>query len=216
MTEPSGEVKTVPLTQEIDKRMQEVARELKDEDLLDAAALLAARHSGLEGEASELRSWLALLAIRTQIAHQLGGGPRHVIDEMEHSAMLQARLRGESVDTIWREAMVESRDAASALDARAGNREKVRQYRQRSWLLGLPWGRGYLYPAFQFDVERRTVFPEVRRVNELLRAVDDPWGVASWWISLHARLGERPMDLIGTGRADDLVEAAQALVEQIG
>jgi hypothetical protein len=138
-----------------------------------------------------------------------------VIDEMEHSAMLQARLRGESVDTIWREAMVESRDAASALDARAGNREKVRQYRQRSWLLGLPWGRGYLYPAFQFDVERRTVFPEVRRVNELLRAVDDPWGVASWWISLNARLGERPMDLIGTGRADDLVEAAQALVEQI-
>jgi hypothetical protein len=72
MSESSGEVKAVPLTQEIDKRMQEVARELKDEDLLDAAALLAARHSGLEGEASELRSWLALLSIRTQIAHQLG------------------------------------------------------------------------------------------------------------------------------------------------
>lgn len=206
----------MPLTHELDKRMQEVARELKDEDLLDAAALLAARHSGLEGEASELRSWLAILAIRTQITHQLGGEPRHVIDEMEQSAMLQAKLKGESVDTIWREAMLESRDAAAALDARPGNREKARQYRQRSWLLGLPWGRGYLYPAFQFDVERRGVFPEVRRVNELLRASEDPWGVSSWWISRNARLGERPVDLIGTDRAGDLVEAAQAVVEQIG
>jgi hypothetical protein len=146
----------------------------------------------------------------------LGGEPRRVLDEMELSAMAQAKLKGEAIETIWREPMLEPRDAAAALDARPANREKVRQYRQRSWLLGLPWGRGYLYPAFQFDIERRRLFPEVRNVNELLRTADDPWGAASWWVSLHARLGARPVDIVGTSRIDELVEAAKAVLDPIG
>jgi hypothetical protein len=204
------------ISQKLDRRLRELARDLTDEDLLDAAAYLAAKHSELEGEESQLRSWLAFLTVRTQLAHSLGGEPRRIIDEIEHSAMLQARLKGDAVETIWREPMLESRDAAAALDARRGNREKVRQYRQRSALLGLPWGRGYLYPAFQFDIERRRVFPEVRSVNELLGAADDAWGVASWWVSRHARLGARPVDLVGSSRADDLIEAAKAVVEPVG
>ena len=67
--------------------------------------------------------------------------------------------------------MIESRDAAVALGARRENRE-------RSWRL--PSGRGYLYPAFQFDAARRDVAAEVRTVNELLDASGDPWGGASW------------------------------------
>jgi hypothetical protein len=204
------------ISQALDKRLQELAHELTDEGLLDAAAALAARHSELEGEESQLRSWLALLTARNELAHKVGGEPRRVLNEMELSAMLQARLKGEAMETIWHEPMLESRDAAAALDARPGNREKVRQYRQRSWLLGLPWGRGYLYPAFQFDVERRRLFPQVRSVNELLRAAEDPWGVASWWVSLHARLGARPVELVGTSRADELVEAAKAVLEPVG
>lgn len=185
-------------------------------DLLDAAALLAARHHALEGEESELRSWLALLAERSELAQRLGGEPRQVLDELAQSVLVRAKLQGEAVDTIWREPMLEPRDAAVALGARAANREKVRQYRERSWLLGLPWGRGYLYPAFQFDPERRDVFPVVRAVNELLDAVDDPWGVASWWVSRHARLGVRPVDLVGTERAEDLVAVAEAVAEPVG
>ena len=112
--------------------------------------------------------------------------------------------------------MFESRDAAVALGAKPTNREKVRQYRERSWLLGLPSGRGFVFPAFQFDPERRDAFPEVRAVNERLSAASDPWGVASWWISRHARLGARPVDLVGTGRADDLVTVAEVVVEPVG
>jgi hypothetical protein len=130
--------------------------------------------------------------------------------------MRQARLLGEAVQTIWDEAMLEPRDAAVALGGRATNREKVRRYRERSWLVGLPWSRGYLYPAFQFDAGKRDVFPEVRAVNERLDAVGDPWGVASWWVSPHARLGRRPMALVGTKRAGDLIEVAEAVVEPVG
>ncbi len=189
---------------------------LRDPDLLDAAASLAARHQALEGHESQLRSWLTLVALRTDLARQLGGEPHRVLHETGLTTMDQAMTRGEAIQTIWREPMLESRNAAVALGAKRTNREKVRQYRERSWLLGLPSGRGFVYPAFQFDPERRNTFPEVRAVNQRLSAVSDPWGVASWWVSRHARLNARPVDLVGTGRADDLVNVAEAVVEPVG
>ena len=188
----------------------------EESDVLDAAASLAARHHALEGTESWVRSWLALCAVRSDLVRQLGGEPRHVLDEAGQALMAQARLQGEAIQTIWREPMLEPKDAAVALGAKATNREKVRQYRERSWLLGLPSGRGYLYPAFQFDPDRRDVFAEVRAVNERLEAASDPWGVASWWISGHARLGVRPADLVGTERGDDLVAVAVAGAELVG
>ena len=199
------------------KLVEQIAAALPEEsDLLDAAASLAARHHALEDDESRLRSWLALWAVRSDLVRQLGGEPRQVLDEAGEALMTQARLQGEAIQTIWREPMLEPKDAAVALGAKAANREKVRQYRERSWLLGLLAGRGYLYPAFQFDHERRDVFAEVRAVNERLEAANDPWGVASWWISPHARLGARPADLVGVNRGDDLVAVATAVAELVG
>ena len=199
------------------KLVEHIAAALPEESvLLDAAASLAARHHALEDDESRLRSWLALWAVRSDLVRQLGGEPRQVLDEAGEALMTQARLQGEAIQTIWREPMLEPKDAAVALGARAANREKVRQYRERSWLLGLLAGRGYLYPAFQFDHERRDVFAEVRAVNEQLESANDPWGVASWWISQHARLGARPADLVGTHRGDDLVAVAGAGTELVG
>ncbi len=182
----------------------------EESDVLDAASSLAARHHALEGNESQLRSLLALLVVRSNLVRQLGGEPRQVLDEAGQALMAQAQLQGEALRTIWQEPMLEPKDAAVALGAKATNREKVRQYRERSWLLGLPSGRGYLYPAFQFDHERRDVLAEVRTVNEQLEAANDPWGVASWWISRHDRLGVRPADLVGTQRGDELVAVAAA------
>ncbi|MDE2932723.1 MAG: hypothetical protein OXS47_02495 [Chloroflexota bacterium] len=188
----------------------------EESDVLDAAAALAARHHALEGDESLLRSWLGVFATRSDLARQLGGEPRQVLDDVGQALLAQARLQGDAIRMIWREPMLEPKDAAVALGAKATNREKVRQYRERSWLLGLPSGRGYLYPAFQFDHERRDIFAEVRAVNERLDAANDPWGVASWWISPHSRLGRRPADLVGTGRGDDLVAVAAASTEPVG
>ena len=188
----------------------------RESELLDAAASLAARHHALDGDESRLRSWLTLLTLRSDLARQLGGEPRHILDEVEQTVLLQAQIQGEAVRAIWREPMLEPRDAALALGANRTNREKVRRYRERSWLLGLPAARGYLYPAFQFDPRRRDVITEVRAVNERLEAASDPWGVASWWVSRHDRLGARPLDLVGTDRADDLATVAEAVIEPIG
>ncbi len=199
------------------KLVEHIAAALPEEsDLLDAAASLAARHHALEDDESRLRSWLALFALRGDLARQLGGEPRQVLDEADEALMTRARLQGEAIWTIWREPMLAPKDAAVALGARATNREKVRQYRERSWLVGVASGRGYLYPAFQFDQERRDVFAEVRAVNERLDAASDPWGVASWWTSPHARLGARPADLVGTHRGDDLVAVATSVAGLVG
>ncbi len=188
----------------------------EESDVLDAAASLAAHHDALAGDEARLRSWLSLLALKSDVVRRLGGEPRRVLDEARQGVLAQAMVQGEAVQTIWREPMREPKDAAVALGAKATNRERVRQYRRRSWLLGLPAARGYLYPAFQFDPERRDIFAEVRAVNEQLGAAEDPWGVASWWTGRHARLGARPADLAGTSRAEDLVAAAGAATELIG
>ena len=188
----------------------------EESDLLDAAAILAAHHHALAGDTVRLRSWLSLLTVKSDVVRQMGGEPRHVLNEATRGVLAQAVVQGEAVHAIWSEPMREPKDAAVALGAKATNREKVRQYRKRSWLLGLPAGRGYLYPNFQFDPERRELFAEVRTVNERLEAADDPWGVASWWIAPNARLGVRPADLVGTRRTDDLVAAAEAAIELIG
>lgn len=130
--------------------------------------------------------------------------------------LLRAQIEDEALRAIWDEPMLDPRDAARALGARRGSRERVRRYRERSWLLGLPSSRGYRYPVFQFDADRSDVALEVRAVNEQLDAARDPWGVASWWVSLNDRLGARPRELVGTVRAGELALAANALTRPLG
>jgi hypothetical protein len=69
-------------------------------------------------------------------------------------------------------------------------------------------------PAFQFDASG-LARPIVLLINRLLEAGDDPWGVADWWLGGNAWLGAAPADLLGGGRDDDLVAAAQAELEGI-
>ncbi len=188
----------------------------EQEELLDAAARLAARHGALSGAEARIHSLLALLANQHEFARRLGGEPRRVLDEHERALLLQTQVEGEALRAIWDEPMIEAGDAALALGARRENRERVRRYRERSWLLGLLAGRGYLFPTFQFDAAHRDVAPEVRTVNEQLDAAGDPWGVASWWISRNDRLGARPRDLVGTERASELAAVASALTRPLG
>lgn len=187
-----------------------------DARLLDAAASFAACHNALEGQEARLRGLLGLLTLRCELARELGAEPQQVFDSLEQVVMVSAQLEGEAIRTIWRERMLKSAAAAVALGAKAANREKVRRLRLRSSLLGLPHSNGFLYPAFQFDSRRREIFPEVCAVNHRLGSDEDPWGVASWWVSYHSRLRARPVDLVGTDRADDLTAAAAAMVEALG
>ncbi|MGC5321166.1 hypothetical protein ACPXB5_20785 [Micromonospora arida] len=66
------------------------------------------------------------------------------------------------------------------------------------------------YPAFQF-AEDGTVPDVVVRVNRMLRAERDPWGVADWWLSTNAWLDVPPVALLGEDRDDHLLAAAAAV-----
>jgi len=194
--------------------------ELSDSEVLDLAARTAAAHPALRGKVRALRSLLAIVAGWHEIVEQVAGEPRRIVDpdRLADSTLKQARIAGEAVAAIWDEELLSSPEAAERLGASSSNREKVNAYRRRSVLLGLPrdGGRRYLYPAFQIDAARQDIYPEVREVNEVLDAAGDPWGVASWWVSVNGRLGARPMDVVGTDQASAVVAAARAAVEPVG
>ncbi len=67
-------------------------------------------------------------------------------------------------------------------------------------------------PAFQFDHNGRAI-PVVRTINVLLGAGEDPWGVASWWLSANAWLDGTPAYLLGRASDGDLIAAARADLE---
>ncbi|HVS65103.1 MAG TPA: hypothetical protein VMT85_16555 [Thermoanaerobaculia bacterium] len=187
------------------------------ERLLDVAAGLASLHPGLHHKRLLVRSLLAWEAAGGSVAVALRGEPRAVLSAEDLTSEREARLRGESIARIWEEEMLEPSAAAVALGTKATNRQRIADLRQRSTLLGLRHGRGYVFPAFQFDLPKRRIRPEVEAVNQAFDAATDPWGVASWWISPNGRLGgDRPMDLVGTDRSHEIVSAADALLEPIG
>lgn len=68
----------------------------------------------------------------------------------------------------------------------------------------------YFYPSFQYDTdgEPRGV---VVAVNAILHAHRDPVGVAGWWNNRNAWLGDRPVDILDSGRDEELIEAARAV-----
>lgn len=74
-----------------------------------------------------------------------------------------------------------------------------------------PDGRVSL-PTFQFTRAGEPK-PLVLRINELLGADTDPWGVADWWLCPNIWLAGTPADLLGTLDDHVLVAAAVAAVE---
>ncbi|MEV0086683.1 hypothetical protein [Saccharopolyspora sp. NPDC050642] len=76
-------------------------------------------------------------------------------------------------------------------------------------LIRLPGADGPArWPAFQFDAAGA---PRelVRTVNRYLRAADDPWGAADWWLGINDWLGGVPAELIGRVTDRALIDAAR-------
>lgn len=204
------------LSEALARRRSTEVDELREPARLRARAATAIHESTLEHLVPELRSLLGVARARDAVASVLSGEPRCVLD-LEEQVVAQARIVGGARRAVLDHPVLTSAEAGRRLGSSATNlRELPRQLRERSELLGLPGRRGYLYPAFQIDAERRRIHPEVADVNRTLDAAGDPWGVASWWVSKDARLDARPMDLVSTERAADLVAAARGLVDDEG
>lgn len=100
------------------------------------------------------------------------------------------------------------------LSAPALSEAQVRDYGQnpqRADLIRLDREDGGVQlPAFQFD-KRGRPFWVVTKVNTILDAEDDPWGVADWWLGRNAWFDAVPAELIGHVANEILIEAAQAV-----
>ena len=129
-----------------------------------------------------------------------------------------ARVRGQAEAAILAEPMFDSAEVAHAMGSQSTNaREFARQLRQQAGVLALSLRNRFVFPAFQFDVARRRLWPVSDEINRDLGAADDPWGVASFWFTVDPRLGARPADLVGDEeRAGDLRAAVARELAPIG
>ncbi len=189
---------------------------LKSDDLIDVAAQLASKHPSLRNRLPRLRCLLRWEVQSASLLKDLPYGASRVIEASVHSRAVQNQIATEAGYAILEQEFFVSKQAALALGAKGSNREKVNALRKASVLLGIPRGNKYLYPTFQFDPTKQEIFEEVRQVNQILGSADDPWGVASWWLSSNGRLGTRPLDAINTGRVNEVIAAARSLTEPMG
>jgi putative intracellular protease/amidase len=145
------------------------------------------------------------------------------VDDLEDAStpddvLRVARVRGQAEAAVLAEPMFDSAAVAQAMGSQATNaREFARQLRQQPGVLALALRNRFVFPAFQFDVARRRLWPVSREINQELGAADDPWGVAGFWFTIDPRLGTRPADLVGhEERTDDLRAAVARELAPIG
>jgi len=68
-------------------------------------------------------------------------------------------------------------------------------------------------PSFQFTGTGRPR-AVVLRINTLLGAAEDPWGVASWWLRPSGSLGAAPAELLDIVADDTLYLLASSILEE--
>lgn len=173
------------------------------------------------GVASAVESILRVAGSAPRLIDDLAGSPdvREDPEEITTADDLLgiARVRGEARAAIFDRAMLSSASVAKAVGLPPSNREAARSLRNRGEAIGLPHRGGYVYPAFQFDPRRHRVWPVVARVNAILDAGHDPWGVAAWWFTVDPGLGGEPSQLVtDRGREADVIASAEAILEPIG
>ena len=145
---------------------------------------------GLGGASSSMRE--ALTAARPNVvsaaallAGRLGGSG--LASEVLHQLRIEAEGRRRVLSTP----LLDASGVAELLGSGARNsRDMASALRRSGRLLGVDVGGRVLFPAFQLDAQAGRLRPPVARVNALLDAKADPWGVASWWLSPHARLAD--------------------------
>lgn len=177
--------------------------------ILRAAKVYRTISDQIAGEPSIMEE-SELLALQEKIGF-LGGATKLV----EH-----ARLEGEAKRRIFDEELLTSSQASKLLgtNSNLNKRQYANKMRASCELLGVPYKKNrYLYPAFQLDVKKALLRPIVQKVNKLLDALGDPWGVASWWITQSERLeGRAPKDLLGSKDEGLILDLAKAELEPVG
>ncbi len=193
-----------------EQRLEGLLRDLEELSSEQVAQLFRQLLHPSQADFSQALRVFMLAALTTdEEVERLAGEPREVRTESDR-LLRDQRIKAEAHAVVLDQDFLDSSAVGVALGASGVNkREAASDLRRSGALLGVPVRNKYLYPSFQIDAARARVYPVVADVNRLLGAADDPWGVASWWISDHPRLdGARPRDLVGGQRQDDLVALA--------
>jgi hypothetical protein len=183
--------------------------ELIGTTLMHASDRLRALKAPIEGA---LRAAALASTIEDALLHEL------VV--LGNDTVTQARLAGEAKHSLL--SGHETLNAAQVSKLLGSHSENTRQFantrRKNGELLGVPISNYYVYPAFQFDRPRHKVYPEIARINALLDADADAFGVFSWWVSPNARLEDAraPYQLLGTDQASLVESLAEAVIEPVG
>lgn len=185
-------------------------KELPASDFANAVQTALAGRVGT-GRASEIGALIVAVLSEDVTVELHAGSPVNVRTDL-NDELRRTVIRSAAHRAVLAEDLLDSRAVAQALGRTGQNaREAASTLRRAGRLVGIPHQRRYLYPAFQFDLAVRGLRPVVSRVNQELGAAEDPWGVASWWVSSHSRLGGRsPKDLLGTPEERHLIELAAA------
>jgi hypothetical protein len=141
-----------------------------------------------------------------------------VLEELSaEDPLADARLRGLEAKVRLLEDEGGTFSADEAASMLGVSREAVNQRRRSGKLLALSTGRrGYRYPVWQFGEEG--VLPGFEVTLKKL-SINGQWGRAAFFLGGNLLLdGRRPLDLLRSGRPEDLeavLEAARARGEQI-
>lgn len=194
----------------------DVLARLVDLDASDFGDTVAAAIRQRTGSAQNLVLISALLDEALTANEQVAAASGRATDVRSalEQVQLSKHIRTQAHRAVLAQPMLDSSAVSKAL-GRSGNnaREAASKLRLAGKLLGVQdTTNAYLFPAWQIDQAGRRVFPVAAEINLLLDALDDPWGVASWWISPTDRLnGDAPKDLLGTEDDGDIVVLARAL-----
>ncbi|MDI3340090.1 MAG: hypothetical protein QJR03_06115 [Sphaerobacter sp.] len=133
----------------------------------------------------------------------------------EDDPLAAARLRGLQARIRLLAAEGGTLSSTQVADLLGITRQAVDKRRKAGRLIGLATGRrGYAYPLWQFDPERRGVLPGLEAVLAALRA-HDPWMQVAFFLTPDVRLGgETPLAVLRRGDVAAVRRAAEAYGEQ--
>ncbi|MGW6693847.1 hypothetical protein ACWF62_08730 [Rhodococcus sp. NPDC054953] len=189
-------------------RVRDSIHALSDEDLVELVAAEISRRPTLRPVRDDVT---ALLAMSPTLAlhHE------RVVTNPAAAAVARTRIVTDALGAIVdANEMLDSTTVSRVLGRSATSRNTASRLTASGTVVALPVGGQKLYPAFQFDAARKRVLPIVAEINARLGAKDDPWGVASWWLTPTAFADDPrpPAELAAAGGHDqDLRDMADDL-----
>lgn len=191
-------------------RARDSLHALSDTDLVELLAEEFARRPTLRPVRDDVT---ALLSMSPALARQ----QERAVANPAAAAVARTRIVASTLNSIVdQHEMLDSTLVSRAMGKAATSRNTASRLAASGTVIALPVSGHKLYPAFQFDVERREVRAVVAEINRALGAKDDPWGVASWWLSLTAFSDDprSPAELaVAGGHEQDLRDMADDLTQ---